>query len=135
MARDRDQDDGTEKARASEVQPMIPQRKLRELLKTIRTGAENVSEITGSVGSAIRTAMEKWGVDRTALGMIKRLDKMSPERLANTMDQFEYMYEQSGLAERAKQAPRLEMGEEEPASAEKPHGANVSPLRQPVAAE
>ena len=122
-----------------ETRRVIPAKKLKELLKGQFSAKEELDEIRGGAANAVKQAQEKWGFNSRAFRVINSLWRLSPEKLADFMDDFLYMYDASGLADRAKSAPRLSsvQAEEEsetaaPAPAKPRSGASVTPLRPPA---
>lgn len=92
--------------------PAINQKKLRSLLASARSARADISEIAGGMGEAISKAVENDHLDRKAFNIVKSLDKMEPDRLADVLENLEHYLDISGLNERAASAPRLPIGEE-----------------------
>lgn len=118
----------------SEASAMISASKLKSLLSEGRKMAEKTSEAAGEFGSMLKAAVEKNGLNKTAFGWIRRLDKMEPEKLANVLDHFDYYLDISGIEKRADQVQRLpnidQPAEVEDESASK---TNVRPFPAPSA--
>jgi hypothetical protein len=100
----------------------IPERspratKIKSLLSVKRQATENMNEIKDSLGGTVADAVENHGLHKKAFGWIGQLDKMSPEKIHDTMMHFLYYYEASGLQARAASAPRLPTGDAAPATA------------------
>jgi len=91
--------------------PAINQKKLRSLLSSARSARADISEIAGGMGEAIAKAVENDHLDRKAFNMVRALDKLEPDRLADVLENFEHYLDISGLNERAASAPRLPIGE------------------------
>lgn len=92
-----------------EVRQVIGARKLTNLLRSARSAYKDTRAIAGTFGEQVRQAVEHDHLHRRAFNFIKTLDRLEPEQLAETMEQFLYMYEASGLEQRAKSAPKLEL--------------------------
>jgi hypothetical protein len=86
------------------------QQKLRKLLSTYRSAQGDIDEITESLRTETSNAVEKHHLHRRAFNMIKALDKLSPEKLAEWSEHFEHYMEISGLNERIASAPSLALG-------------------------
>lgn len=99
---------------AEKVRPAITQSKLKSLLASARSTKADVDEIVGTHRQQIAEAVEKNYLHKGAFGMIKRLDRLEPEKLADWLDCLEHYLDISGLDDRAKSAPRmaLEVDEE-----------------------
>lgn len=93
--------------------PAINQKKLRSLLSSARSAQADITEIAGGMGEAIAKAVENDHLDRKAFNMVRALDKLEPDRLADVLENFEHYLDISGLNERAASAPRLPIGEED----------------------
>ena len=94
-----------------EVRQVTSARKLRELLGSARSTASDISELSGGLGSEINTAVEKNHLHRKAFRAAVAEDRMEPEKLAEYYEQLDYYRDVLGLTERAKNAPKLPMGE------------------------
>jgi hypothetical protein len=138
MARKPKKTKTTEAATESDVRPAISQRKLRELMSSARKAQNNISEISGGLGSEIKLAVEKNHLHRKAFRIIVQADRMEPEKLADFFDCLDHYRDISGLNERAASAERLPMPEgeadEEEADAE-PENVHQFPTQSAVAAE
>jgi hypothetical protein len=113
----------------------ITQNKLNALLRSARSTQASVTELTGALGQQIANAIEDNHLHRKAFNMVKGLDKMEPEALAQTMHWFRKYYEMAGLVERENTVNTMAFG---PGPAEpEAQPANVRPFRAPtsVAAE
>lgn len=137
-----------ERVKPSELREVISEKKLRSLLASARSAQKDIDEIAGGIGSEIKQAVEKSHLHRKAFAVIKTLDRMEPEKLADFLDNFEHYLEISGLNERAKSVIGMDLtsGEETEDEdggkpARKPRGkgkkSNVEafPLPQQQAAE
>lgn len=108
MAKANGHDDGTEKVTADETVKMIPAKKAKELLQTMRKGRRDQTQIAGQVGSEIKAAVERYGCNRKVIRLAHQLDGMEPEELADYLDELEYWLDVTGLKKRAESAPRFE---------------------------
>lgn len=84
---------------------------LKKLLKDSRELGNDVEKISEGYGLAVRAAVDKKHLHKKAYNTIRSLDRMTPEKLADFMEHFDYYFEASGLEERAKAAERLPMGD------------------------
>jgi hypothetical protein len=92
----------------------ISERRLKGLLKDHRALKQDMGELSGTFGSAIKDAAENHYLNRRAFRITAALDKLEPEKLADTLDSLDFYLDASGLRERAASAPRMEMeGREE----------------------
>lgn len=128
--------DGGEKARPSEVRQVISKGKLLKLMSAARSAKNDISEISGTMGQAIATAVENNYLNRKVFRQIVALDRMEPEKLATWLEDFEHYLDISGLKDRAASAPRMEFGpgEEQPEEDEGETGRrqpNVAAFPQP----
>lgn len=103
----------SEPVKPSEVRKMIPQPSLRTLLNTCKRLSGKASEITGELGQEISTAANRHNFNRKAFNVIRMLDKMEPEKLADFVDEFAYMMDASGLDKRAASVQRLELDDKQ----------------------
>lgn len=112
------QEQGTEAVRPSEVQQKISAPALKKLLKLLEAKQEKIDELTGEIGGEIAKIVEKKNVNKKMLGWIRQLNRMTPEKLADNLDDFNDMLDKSGLNDRAASAQRLPMGGEESSAEE-----------------
>lgn len=91
----------------NESRKMIPQQTLRTLLNTCKRLSDKAGTITGELGQEIASAANRHNFNRKAFNTIRMLDKMEPEKLADFIDEFEYMFDVSGLKKRAESVQRL----------------------------
>jgi hypothetical protein len=99
-----------EPVKSSEVTQQISARKLCSLLATARSTYKDVREIAGAFGAEVKNAAEHEHLNKKAFSMVKTLDRMEPEKLADTLDSLDYYLDVSGLRKRASQVQRLPMG-------------------------
>ena len=99
----------TEAAKAADLRPITPQKKLRELLASHRAAKNDIDEIAGGLGSEIKTAVEKNHLHRKAFRVVLQADRMEPEKLADFLDNLDHYLEISGLRARAASAPKFEV--------------------------
>lgn len=102
----------TEAVKASEVSKMIPKSTLGSILALDKRTKAAQSELAGELGQKIANAVETYGTNRKALGVIRQLNRMEPEKLADFLDHFDYMLDISGLEKRAESVQRLPLAEE-----------------------
>ncbi len=101
----------TEAAKPGEVLKMIPGKALASILALDKRTKTAQSELAGELGAKIANACETYGTNRKALGVIRQLNRMEPEKLADFLDHFDYMLDVSGLEKRAEAVQRLPMGD------------------------
>lgn len=128
----------TTPATSAPVPRRVPERatsraKVRSLLALNRTATENLSEVRDALNGAMTDAVQNHHLMKGPFGWIKKLDKMSPEKIRDWVDGFLYYYEVSGIEERANSAPRLPIDEEPEAeapaaAAEGRSGGTVTPF-------
>lgn len=111
-------DEGTTSARR------IGKTKYNNLLAHARRSRKHVAETNGEYREAVGRAVENENLDKRAHGMITKLDKLEPEDLRRTMDEFEYLYDISGLRERAESVQPMEF---EPAEGDEAGAEDVRP--------
>lgn len=110
MARAAKKDDGGA-AKPSEVRKAISQKKLRSLMASARSTKKDVDEIVGGHRSELADAVEKHHLHKGVFAVIKRLDRMEPEKLAEWRDVFDHYWDISGLDDRASSAPAMQFEE------------------------
>lgn len=86
---------------------------LKDLLKDVRAYEHDMQSSRGDMGQMIATAVEQKGLDRKVFGLIRKLDKLSPEKLAAWKETFEDYFVKAGLLSRAESAPRLALDKSE----------------------
>jgi hypothetical protein len=101
-----------EAVKSSEVTGMITAKALDNILKLDKRTKNAQAELAGELGSEIGKAVEKYGTNRKALGVIRQLNRMEPEKLADFLDHFDYMLDVSGIEKRAESVQRLPLAEE-----------------------
>lgn len=92
---------------AERTTAFVPPATLKSLLKSARSTKESLNDISSAYGEEVRAAVDKKNLHKKAFGHIRQLDAMTPEKLADYMEHFDYMFEKSGLEERAASAQRL----------------------------
>lgn len=117
-------------AKEEKARPAISQSKLRSLLASARSTKADVDEIVGTHRQQIAEAVEKHHLHKKALAIIKSLDRLEPEKLADCLDCLEHYLDISGLNDRAKTAPRLGLDKGEEEGEETGNGASP-PTRDP----
>lgn len=99
-----------EQAKSSEVRVAISQKKLRALMSSARSATKDVSEKTGWIREKIGHAVENDHLHPKVFSLIRTLDRMEPEKLADYLDCLEHYLDISGLNQRAAQVTRLQFG-------------------------
>jgi hypothetical protein len=94
-------------AKPSEVTEQIGQKKLKALLKAATEAYKEGREIAGTIGQKIGEAVENDRLHRKAFSVLRGMDRMTPEKLADFWDTLQFYVDASGLGERAKAALRL----------------------------
>ena len=120
-------------AKPSEVRPAITERKLKDLMRAARSANKDTAEINGVLGKKISSAVENDHLHRKAFNVIKMLDRMEPEKLADFLDCFDHYLDISGIEERAKSAPGFNMDPGEGEDEGEDRG-NVKPFPKPAEA-
>jgi hypothetical protein len=98
-------------AKPSEVRASISQNGLKRLLKQARTTTADARSLAGQLGQAVASAVENDHLHRKAFNIVKGLDRMEPEKLADTLDCLDHYLDISGLRDRAAKVMRLGLGE------------------------
>lgn len=96
---------------AKRTTKLVPAKTLTDLLKASRHTKESIVDLTTDYAGKVAKAVDEKHLHKKAYNVIRMLDRMTPEKLADFKEHFDHMYEASGLAEREASAPRLEMGE------------------------
>ncbi len=91
----------------------IGPKKLTDLMKACRGYEADMDTSRDGRGQAIAQAVEKDGLDRKVFSLIRRLDKLSPEKLAAWHDTFTDYFVKSGLLRRAESAPSMNLDQSE----------------------
>lgn len=91
--------------------PATSGKKLKSLLASARSTQSDITELAGTLGEEIKTAIENNHLHRKAFNIVKGLDRMEPEKLRECWEHLEHYMEAAGLNERIASAPRLTMGE------------------------
>lgn len=86
---------------------VIPEKRLRALLKDARATKSNIAEISGAHGDAVKTAIDKHHLHRKAFSIAKQLDGMETERLNVCLAHLDYYLDAGGIRERAGQVQTL----------------------------
>jgi hypothetical protein len=110
-------------APAERVLQATPANTVKKLLKDLRGQAEDIAEIRGEMGAAVKDAVDNKHLHKKAFADVRRLDKLSAEKLADHLDHFLYYLDVTGLSDRAKSAQRLPGTVKDPAEAEEEEGA------------
>ncbi len=86
----------------------ITGKQLKALLAECRGYKNDMDEIAGNMGSAIKEAVDKKKLDKKMFNWVRQLDKMEPEKLAMHLANLDYYLDISGLIARAKTAPSFD---------------------------
>lgn len=105
-----------EPAKGSDVTKAISKTKFQRLLKNKRVRQGEMDEIRGAMGSEIAQAVEKDSLDKLAFGIVTRLAKMEPSKLAYHLPNLMLYMEHAELEKIAASAPPLPMGDAEAGS-------------------
>ncbi len=105
MAKKKAEEAETPMEQAAQIGP----RKLKALLRAADSAYKDQRSIAGTLGEKIAQAVEHDHLHKKAFATIRAMDRMTPEKLADYWDTLEYYFDVSGLAERAKSAPRLSL--------------------------
>lgn len=119
---------------------MTPAKKLNDLLKDSRAAYKEQRGISGTIGAAIKEAVEHDHLHKKAFASVKAADRMEPEELADYFAHRDHYEDVSGLRRRAGSVMRMPLGEEKAGGQTEEPGrraANVKafPLPQGQAAE
>lgn len=105
-------DAGADKVKPSEDIGITPANKLKSLLKKAKDTSRDTRELSGSLGQAVANAVEHDHLHRKAFNIVKTLNAMEPEKLAETMYHLEHYLEVSGINERVAKVGRLDLGDQ-----------------------
>lgn len=106
----------TESVKPSEVLTMVPKGPLMSVLNLDKRTKKQQAELGGELGSKVGDMCERYGTNRKALGVVRMLNRMEIEKVADFLDHLDYLLDVSGLEEAANKVQRLplnEKGEEE----------------------
>lgn len=96
-----------ESVKPSEVRLAISESKLKALLGSTRRAQAEITEISGGMGSEIKTAVEKHHLHRKAFRVVAQADRMEPDKLRDFLDCLDHYLDISGLRDRAASAPAM----------------------------
>jgi hypothetical protein len=128
-----------EEVAAEAARPSISRESLRRLLRMARESAEDVGALVEPVKEAVGDAVKNEFLNRWAFNVVKALDKLEPEVLADRLFFLDLYLEQAGLRGRAGKVMRLDLDGGEPhgepgqAEAEAEDDGKVVPLPQQAA--
>ena len=103
--------DKPEAVKPGEVLQMVPEKPLLALLALDKRTKKQQSELAGEIGQKVGEICERYGTNRKALSVIRTLNRMEPEKLADFLDHFDYLLDVSGLEKRAADVQRLPLNE------------------------
>lgn len=92
---------------------LVPAKVLKSLLKSSRSLKESTDDLTLAYASEVKQAQDKQGLHKGAYATITKLDRMTPEKLADWKEHFDHMWSAAGLEDRVNSAPKLPMGTKE----------------------
>jgi hypothetical protein len=81
------------------------------LLSHARRTKKTTAELGGEYREAVGRAVENHNLDKRAHGMITKLDRLEPEDLRHTLDDFEFLLDLSGLKARAESVQPMQFDE------------------------
>lgn len=91
------------------VRQLTPEKDLNNLLRQCKGHEKNIAEYVGSLREKIGNAKEKKHLHTGAFAVVRRLDKMEPEKVAEFLDHFNHYLDVSGIQQRADDAPALDL--------------------------
>lgn len=97
----------------SEVHKMPTMAKVRELARSFENTKESVSEISGRLGSALRTAAENNNLHLGAFRQAMKEKRMEPARLNDFYAHLDFYRDVLGLLDKAESAPRLPLADDQ----------------------
>lgn len=92
---------------APRVLNTISEQKLRTLLRFATKTQKDISELAGTVGEKIASAVENDNLHRKAFNIVKGLHKLEDEKLADALDYLDHYLDISGCRDRAAKVLRL----------------------------
>jgi hypothetical protein len=90
-----------------DVTKLTPANTLKSLLRLAARIKEKNDENASELSTAVSSARERNHLHLGAWREIKKLWKLSPEKLAEHLEHFAYYLDASGLSDKAKTAPRI----------------------------
>lgn len=87
----------------------IPEAKFKSLLKKVEAHYKDGQAAAGGAGELISNASEYHHLHKKAFSVFRQLNRMSPEKLADFLDHFDYYRDIGGLDEIAASAPRFDV--------------------------
>lgn len=118
-----------EKKTPTQIVGQINQKKLRSLMADCRSAYKDAREINGELGAKIKDAIENENLHKKAFAIVRTLDRMEAEKLADTLEMVDYYLDISGLRERA--AKVMKMNFEDDGQGEGAPKTNVAPFPTP----
>lgn len=94
-------------ANPSEVRKAVSAKTLKDLLRRSNERRDAIGEISGAQSEEVRAIIERYGTNRQALRLIMSLAGKKPEQLRNFIDDFDHLWDISGLKDKADSAPSL----------------------------
>lgn len=93
--------------KAQVARKVISEGKLTGLMRTCASLTQQGASLNGALREKIAYAVEHDYLDKQVFALIRRLDKMEPERLAIFLDNLEHYIDISGLGDRADSVQNL----------------------------
>lgn len=110
---------------------MIKASKLNSLLVTARKAYKDQRAISGELGAEIKEAAEHDNLHKKAFAMIRGIDRLEPEKLADFFAHFDYYCDVSGLRKRAGSVMRMPLDDGKEVGEQKPRASNVEQFPMP----
>lgn len=101
------------KKKSEPVYQLPPEKKLTSLLALGRRTYKQVQSLSGEFGQAVANAAEHHHVHRKAFAVIRQLDRMENEKLAEFKAHFDDYYVKAGLQEREDSVELLPMEDDD----------------------
>lgn len=86
---------------------IISEQAFAKMMRSIKNAEKDKQSAVGTIGQIIKAAADTDNVDTKALGMYRALEKMSDNKLATALAQFDHFREIGGLDERARKQGQL----------------------------
>jgi hypothetical protein len=83
---------------------------LQDLIRACRTYSSDMATTQGEMAQKIGEAVEKKGLNKKVFSLIRKLDAMEDDKIAEFMEVFEDYYVKAGLKKRAENAPNFWTG-------------------------
>lgn len=118
------------------ARPIISQGKLRSLMAAARSATKDIASVNGTIRERIGNAKEHDHLHTGVFSLIRKLDRMEPEDLAEYLQTMVVYLDSSGLNDRAAKVVRMEFGPGDDDEDGEPEGnVRAFPKQTAVAAE